>query len=114
MRPTEGNTGSSAQASGTPVKPSAKLQTELLELSAWVPAAMGPGCLFLLHNRLQLRKEHGPHSFWAVLACPQCGTLGLITQSQYEGEHSVICGSELCSCHLFIHERSRFEYVPAH
>lgn len=73
---------------------------------------MEPGCVFLLRNRLQLRRENGPHSFWAVLACPQCGTLGLITEPQYLGEHSAVCGSPLCSSHFLIHDRARFEYVP--
>lgn len=75
---------------------------------------MEPGSVFLLHNRFELRAQDGPQSFWAVLACPQCGVMGLITEPQYCGEHSVICGSDSCGCHFFIQDRARFEYLPAH
>ena len=90
------------------------LSSELVEMSAWVPEAMGPGHLLLLRNRHELTLESGPHSFWAVLACPQCGTFGLITERQYVGEHSVLCGNQFCGCHFFIEERSRFEFAPVH
>ncbi len=75
---------------------------------------MEPGVVFLLQNRLQLKQENGPHSFWAILACPQCGTLGLITEPQFLGKDSVVCGSALCSSHFFISDRARFDYLPAH
>lgn len=87
---------------------------ELVEISTWLPQAMEPGVVFLLQNRLQLRQENGPHSFWAILACPQCGTLGLITEPQFLGKDSVVCGSALCSSHFFISDRARFDYLPAH
>ena len=88
--------------------------TELVEMPAWLPNAMERGYIFLLPNRIQLRMEHGFHSFWAVLACPRCGTLGLITEQQYPGQQSMICGQELCSCYSLIRDQSRFEYPPLH
>lgn len=90
------------------------LVVDLVEMPTWLPEAMERGSLFLLRNRFQLREENGPHSFWAVLACPQCSTFGLITERQYLGEHSVICGNHICGCHFFIQDRSRFEYLPVH
>ncbi len=96
--------------SGTPSSNGA----ELIEVSNWNPTAMEPGFVFLLRNRLELRNENGPHSFWAMLACPQCGTLGLITEPQYRGQDSVVCGSGQCSSHFFINDRTHFEYLPAH
>ncbi len=87
---------------------------ELIEMSNWNPQAMQAGFLFLLRNRLQLRKENGSHSFWAILACPHCGTLGLITEPQYVGQDSVVCGSPGCSSHFFIYDRTHFEYLAAH
>jgi len=36
------------------------------------------------------------------LACPTCGTLGLITRKQIAGLIPVICGSESCSAQFFI------------
>src|SRR5437879_12020016 len=93
---------------GTPTK----LQTELLEMPAWVPQSMEPGSVFLLRNRSELRAEHGPHGFWAVIACPQCGTLGLIPETQYRSQHRVTCGSARCSSHFFSHVQSRLDSLP--
>ena len=31
--------------------------------------------------------------YWAVLACPSCGSLGLITRQQCAGLDAMICGS---------------------
>src|SRR6267143_1815022 len=87
------------------------LSAELVEMPAWVPEALGPGHLMLLRNRHQLRAESRPHGFWAVLSCPECGTFGLITERQYAGEHSVLCGNEVCGSHFLIEDRSRFEGV---
>ena len=38
------------------------------------------------------------------LACPACGTLGLITRRQMAGITPVICGSDQCSAHFFIRD----------
>jgi hypothetical protein len=51
--------------------------------------------------------------FFAVLSCPGCGTLGLITFPQYKGIQPVICGADDCSCRFRILEKARFEYLPA-
>lgn len=114
MQAPEKKNGTSNGRKGSRATPPGKLQTELVEMTAWVPDAMEPGCVFLLRNRFQLRVENGPCGFWAVLACPQCGTLGLITEPQYRGEYSVICGSPHCSCHFLIHDHSRLEYLTTH
>ncbi len=86
--------------------------TELIEIPVWVPEAMQPGYLFLLPPEAELGPRQGSDSFCAVLSCPQCGTLGLITEGQYLGQDSVLCGSGLCSCHFFIHDHSFIEYLP--
>lgn len=51
--------------------------------------------------------------FFAVLSCPGCGTLGLITKSQYNGIEPVICGADHCSCRFRIVENTRFEFLRA-
>ncbi len=114
MKTPEKKNGKHNGQNGSSATPPTQLQTELLEMSVWVPQSMEPGSVFLLRNRSELRVEHGLHGFWAVLACPQCGTLGLITEPQYRGEHSVMCGSPHCSCHFLIHDHSRLEYLPNH
>ena len=59
------------------------------------------------------RLRHAVESvFFALLACPVCGTLGLITAAQYFGNLPVTCASDLCSCRFRIREQSRMSYLP--
>ena len=72
---------------------------------------MHPGDIILMAEAKTLR--HAVESvFFALLACPVCGTLGLITAAQYFGNLPVTCASELCSCRFRIREQSRMSYLP--
>ena len=73
---------------------------ELNILTEWIPEQMEPGSLFVLENAGQVGEQDDP--YWAVLACPECGTLGLITQKQVSGLIPVICGSDKCSAQFMI------------
>ena len=73
---------------------------ELNILTEWIPEQMEPGSLFVLENAGQVGDQDDP--YWAVLACPECGTLGLITQKQVSGLIPVICGSDKCSAQFMI------------
>jgi hypothetical protein len=73
---------------------------ELNILTEWIPEQMEPGSLFVLENAGQVGDHDDP--YWAVLACPECGTLGLITQKQVSGLIPVICGSNKCSAQFMI------------
>ena len=73
---------------------------ELNFLTEWIPEQMEPGSLFVLENAGQVGDHDDP--YWAVLACPECGTLGLITQKQVSGLIPVICGSDKCSAQFMI------------
>lgn len=75
---------------------------ELNVLTEWIPEQMQPGTLFVLENAGEMGEGEDP--YWAVLACPQCGTLGLITRRQVAGLVAVICGSDKCSAQFFIHD----------
>ena len=68
---------------------------ELSLLEEWIPEQMRPGTLFLLEQAGDLGKAENP--YWAVLACPSCGSLGLITRKQCAGLENMICGSDHCS-----------------
>jgi hypothetical protein len=76
---------------------------ELNVLNEWIPEQMYPGTLFLLENAGEVGDGDDP--FWAVLACPSCGTLGLITRRQVAGLLPVICGSNSCSAQFFLHDQ---------
>jgi len=73
---------------------------EINFLNEWIPEQMGPGSVFVLENAGEIGEKEDP--YWAVLACPTCGTLGLITRKQVAGLIPVICGSEQCSAQFFI------------
>jgi len=73
---------------------------ELNVLTEWIPAQMLPGTIFVLETAGKVGEKHDPS--WAVLSCPACGTLGLITRKQIAGLLPVICGSESCSAQFFI------------
>jgi hypothetical protein len=75
---------------------------ELDILSEWIPEQMQPGTIFVLENAGQVGEQEDP--YWAVLSCPGCGTLGLITRKQIAGLLPVICGSGGCSAQFFIHD----------
>ena len=71
-------------------------------LSEWIPEQMQPGTVFVLENAGEVGQGEDP--YWAVLACPGCGTLGLITRRQMAGLIPVICGSDTCSAQFFIRD----------
>jgi hypothetical protein len=80
---------------------------ELDFLNEWIPEQMVPGTLFVLENAGEVGEKEDP--YWAVLACPACGTLGLVTRKQVAGLLPVICGSDQCSAQFFINAN---EIVP--
>jgi hypothetical protein len=75
---------------------------ELNILTEWIPEQMHPGTVFVLENAGRVGEKEDP--YWAVLSCPDCGTLGLITRKQLAGLLPVICGSDHCSAQFFINE----------
>src|SRR5437016_14586771 len=75
---------------------------ELNVLSEWIPVQMIPGTIFVLENAGRMGEKEDP--YWAVLSCPKCGTLGLITRKQLAGLLPVICGSDKCSAQFFMND----------
>ena len=73
---------------------------ELSIINEWIPEQMEPGTVFVLENAGEVGEKEDP--YWAVLSCPSCGTLGLITRKQMAGLLPTICGSAVCSAQFFI------------
>ncbi|MGH9396445.1 MAG: hypothetical protein ACRD18_06290 [Terriglobia bacterium] len=73
---------------------------------------MARGDIILLDGTESLR-ELVDTAFFAILACPFCGKLDLVTQSQYSGTETVICGYDNCACHFRINGRQEIDYLPA-
>ena len=82
---------------------------ELNFLEVWIPEQMEPGTLFLLEQSENPGKVENP--YWAVLACPSCGSLGLITRQQCAGLEAMICGSDECSAEYYL-ENGAIRYRP--
>jgi len=75
---------------------------EITLLSEWIPEQMGPGTIFVLENAGDMGDTNDP--YWAVLACPECATLGLVTRKQINGLLPILCGSDKCSAQFFLKE----------
>jgi len=74
---------------------------QLEMLTVWIPDRMKPGMIFPLDKPIDHpQRPHDP--FWAVLACPECGTTGLVSRLQVAGLCAVICGTDLCSAEFFL------------
>lgn len=71
------------------------MTADLQFLEEWIPEKMDPGTIFVLENQAKLGQAQNPYV--AVMSCPRCGTMGLITRRQlYDGE-TMICGGDVCS-----------------
>lgn len=68
---------------------------DLQFLEEWIPEKMDPGTVFMLENQAKL--GHAQNPFVAVMSCPRCGAMGLITRRQLYGGDLMICGAESCS-----------------
>jgi hypothetical protein len=90
---------------------SAKLPAQLRYVREEAVTDMEPADIILLEDTTDLRARVDS-GFSAILACPRCGHLDLITQAQYSGAVSILCGHQDCSCHFKILERSRLAYLP--
>jgi hypothetical protein len=87
-----------------PLEEEASMIAEIDLLDVWIPEQMQPGTIFLLEHAGELGKAENP--YWAVLACPSCGSLGLITRQQCAGLDAMICGSSDCSAEYFLEDQA--------
>ena len=71
------------------------MSTDLQFLEEWIPERMDPGTVFVLENQSKL--GHAQNPYVAVMSCPRCGTMGLITRRQLCAGDTMICGGEACS-----------------
>jgi len=83
------------------------MSADLQFMEEWIPEKMDPGTVFMLETQAKLGQAQNPYV--AVMSCPRCGTLGLITRKQIAGLIPVICGSSQCSAQFFINDS---EIVP--
>jgi hypothetical protein len=83
------------------------MSADLQFLGEWIPDRMDPGTIFVLENQAKMGLEQNPYV--AVMSCPRCGTMGLITRRQINGAEAMICGGDECSAEFQLDgERIRF------
>ena len=71
------------------------MSADLQFLEEWIPERMDPGTVFVLQKESKL--GHAQNPYVAVMSCPRCATIGLITRRQLGGGETIICGGDLCS-----------------
>ncbi len=71
------------------------MSADLQFLEEWIPERMDPGTVFVLENKTRFGNAQNP--FIAVMSCPRCGTMGLITRRQLCAGEIMICGADICS-----------------
>jgi hypothetical protein len=76
------------------------MSTNLQYLEEWIPESMDPGTIFMLEN--QTKPEGAQSPFVAVMSCPRCGSMGLITRRQLFGGEAMICGADSCSAEYWL------------
>ena len=72
---------------------------------------MAPGDIIFLDDFTYLRESFTPN-FVAVLACPLCGSPGLITSAQYSGGGPIVCTSKICPGLFRIIEEAQIISLP--
>ncbi|MDR3405434.1 MAG: hypothetical protein P4L99_23265 [Chthoniobacter sp.] len=73
---------------------------DLQFLEEWIPDRMDPGTIFVLENQTKLGQAQNPYV--AVMSCPRCGTMGLITRRQLIAGEPLICGDDGCSAEYML------------
>jgi hypothetical protein len=76
------------------------MSADLQFMEEWIPEKMDPGTVFMLENQAKIGQTQNPYV--AVMSCPRCGTLGLITRNQLFCGETMICGGEVCSAEYLL------------
>jgi hypothetical protein len=76
------------------------MSNDLQFLEEWIPDKMDPGTVFMLGNQAKL--GHSQNPYVAVMSCPRCGTMGLITRRQLCSKEAMICGGDSCSAEYLL------------
>jgi hypothetical protein len=101
---------SSVRGSVTSTHSEGRMSADLQFLEEWIPERMDPGTVFVLENQGKL--GHAQNPFVAVMSCPRCGTMGLITRRQLCSGEAMICGGDVCSAEYRLDgENIRFRSV---
>jgi hypothetical protein len=88
-----------------------QLPTELHLSNQSSLSDMAPGDIVFLDDFAHLRESFAAN-FVALLACPLCGSPGLITSVQYSGGAPIVCTSKVCSGLFRIVDEAQIVSLP--
>lgn len=70
-------------------------------MDSWLPHLVEPGSVLVLTNSTD---DNSAESFCALLHCPFCSRLVVVTEQQFSGETAVICGAKDCPATFFLRD----------
>lgn len=70
-------------------------------MDAWLPHLIEPGSVLVLNNAAD---DGSAGSFCALLHCPCCTRLVVVTEQQFAGEAAVTCGAGDCPATFFLQD----------
>ncbi|MGH9533926.1 MAG: hypothetical protein ACRD2E_03610 [Terriglobales bacterium] len=70
-------------------------------MDAWLPHLIEPGSVLVLNNAAD---DGSASSFCALLHCPFCERLVVVTEQQFSGEAAVTCGAADCPATFFLQD----------
>lgn len=72
---------------------------------------MAPGDIVFLDDLVCQRESYAPN-FVAILACPLCGSPGLINSVQFSGGAPIVCTSKVCAGLFRIVDEAQIVSLP--
>jgi hypothetical protein len=77
---------------------------------SWIPNLVEPGSVLVLNSSSD--DLAGTGTFCALMNCPCCGRLEVITEQQFQGEAVVTCGASDCPARFFVKDGTPLDAMP--
>lgn len=71
-------------------------------VDSWLPHLVEPGSVLVMTNTAD--DTNGAESFCALLHCPFCARLVVVTEQQFSGEAGVTCGAKDCPATFYLRD----------
>jgi len=71
-------------------------------VDAWIPELIEPGSVLLINNTSD--DLGSGSSFCALLNCPNCGRMEVLTEDQFAGRIPVVCGGVDCPAQFYLRD----------
>lgn len=71
-------------------------------VDAWIPELVEPGSVLLLNSTSD--NLEGGSFFCALLNCPNCGRMEVLTEEQFAGRIPIVCGGVDCPAQFYLRD----------